>query len=300
MRKRAHKKAAGPRSTTPGRLRSLLAVCLVLAAPACHKPETELSAQVQSSQTTSEKPASVSAPGHIRLRVLPAIAEGNDALPRIVPNDSVSSRVAAILNVRFDRIDAETRKTRRECRTAEAKMHPDTGPGDFETTVAVTMRGPRYLSLSITGSSDCGGAHPDGYTTGLVLDTITAQPINWLRLLPGSKAGYKSRSADGSDLLYWPPFLKAARAKASEDCADTFKDDVQFTAWLDAQHGTLVGSPAGLSHIASAICGDPVEINIPTARTLGVSPDLLAALLAAHVAAQAEPRPRPPARSTPE
>lgn len=252
-----------------------------------------------SSTATQAPPSAPSMPGHIRLRVLPSIAKGVEALPRVVPNENVTPEQAARLNAVFDRYDRESRKSIHDCKEAVRDMHEEALGEVYSNDITVLMRGPRYLSILVHEFYDeCGGPHPNDNFTSLVYDVTTGQRLNLVKTLPGSHASNSVDPAD-TDFVTWLPMQKAAQRQAQEaaqkdtepedDCRPTYQEkDMAFVVWLDAGDGTINGYPAGLPHITSATCGEEVAIDLPTARTLGVSPEIISELQSAHTAAQQE------------
>jgi hypothetical protein len=250
------------------------------AAKVAAQPAVQPSAGSQTMNTST-------ATGHVKLRLLPAISEDVDSFPRVVPNENVSSLMAATLNSKFDRLDSDTRKALHECRAAERKMHPDQGDSVYEHKLSISMRGPRYLSVLTVDAYDCGGAHPENNDEALVYDVTTGAAIDWLTMLPGSRVGYKAEDASYSSSGIWPPLQQLALEQADDDCKDVYREkDLSFILWPDADQGAIVAEATGLSHISSALCGEQVVLDIPAAQRLGISPALLSLLATAHAATQ--------------
>ncbi|HLI22853.1 MAG TPA: hypothetical protein VKV32_17150, partial [Stellaceae bacterium] len=98
----------------------------------------------------------------VQLKPSPPIADSVPAFPRLVA--AADDPAAQRINKALDKLDALTRQAIEDCRS-----NVDDGADfDFERTVTVTMRGPRYLSFYVGGSQDCGGAHPDAGTSAFV------------------------------------------------------------------------------------------------------------------------------------
>jgi hypothetical protein len=66
------------------------------------------------------------------------------------------------------------------------------------------------------------------------------------------------------------------------DCADALKDtELNFILWPGAKQNALAVQSAGLPH-AIAACGPALPIPVETLRSLGVNPELLDDIDAAH------------------
>jgi hypothetical protein len=152
------------------------------------------------------------------------------------------------------------------------------------------MRGPRYLSFSVGGSQDCGGAHPDSGSAAFIYDLTTGSPVNWQRLLPKSMVQGTSRDTDinGATIAFVTskPLqeLKAEAAANSidPDCKDAVTDPkLQLSLYPDAKAGGLAVQPGDFPHVIVA-CADTIVIPTATLRPLGVDAGLLDAIDAAH------------------
>lgn len=250
------------------------------AAKVAAQPAVQPSAGAQTTTTST-------ATGHVKLRLLPAIGENVDSFPRVVPNENVSPPMAAALNSRFDRLDSDMRKGLHDCKTGARKMHQDDSAFDYEHKLSVSMRGPRYLSVLVSDAYFCGGAHPENNDEALVYDVTTGAAIDWLTMLPGSSIGYKAEDTSHSSSVIWPPLQQLALEQADDDCKDIYREkNLSFILWPDADQGAIVAEADGLSHISSALCGEQVVLDIPSAQRLGISPALLSLLATAHAASQ--------------
>ena len=98
----------------------------------------------------------------VQLKPSPDIAPKIDAFPRLVaaPDNKASQRI----NQALDKRDASARQMQKDC-LANVDKPSD---ADYERTIWVTMRGPRYLGFLASDNADCGGAHPD--TSQMALD----------------------------------------------------------------------------------------------------------------------------------
>jgi hypothetical protein len=159
------------------------------------------------------------------------------------------------------------------------------GSGDWERTVRVTMRGPRFLSMVATDGIYCGGAHPDNETIALVFDMETGALVDWTALI-AKRAGASSREATGSDgsvksALMLPALQAIYVAAADADCKDIFQGPQSFLLWPDAGQGALVAQAADLPHVAAA-CEQELKLTMNQARKLGFDETLLSAIEQAH------------------
>ncbi|ACL58590.1 hypothetical protein [Methylobacterium nodulans] len=230
--------------------------------------------------------------GPVRLQVPADLAKGLAALPRIAaPRDAAEEAINAALA----RLDAKARKAAAECRKESG------GRGSWERTVAVAMRGPRFLSYAITDSAFCGGAHPNAGTMAIVYDLVSGAPVDWTTLLPPALTGQVALATgmDGTRMvtlasrrlhaLYlagYRPKTDSPKAEAAEDAAcreavaSGFDTPPAMMAWLDAREGGLALS-FDLPHAVQA-CADAVVIPTAVLRQEGAKPLLLQAVEAAH------------------
>jgi hypothetical protein len=207
------------------------------------------------------------------------------AMPQIAdPVDDAERRINAALK-RFDR---SVLKAAKGCKG-----------GDWQRSVDVPMRGPGFLSLTITDSYDCdGSAHPDSGMMSIVYDLATGQPVDWTHLLPASLtstlaleeqadgtkivtlaskrllelyvAGYDAGGATGSDLTECRQAVQDAAADGPPG----------MMVWLDSKGGGLAVQ-LGLAH-ALAPCEEAVVIPAATLEAEGAEPALLKAFASAH------------------
>ena len=210
----------------------------------------------------------------VHLQVPPPLAEDAAAMPQIAdPADDAEQRI----NTAVQRLDATARKAIAGCKLPNGK------PGDWERSVDVTMRGPRFLSYAITDNIYCGGAHPDVSTMAIVYDLRSGAPVDWTRLLPPALTGKLALQdgADGTKMVtlaskrLYALYRAGYPAEQSDDCKDAVKSDdpPAMMAWLDAKAGGLVVQ-FDLAHVVQA-CAEPVTIPLATLRAEGARPDLL-------------------------
>ena len=201
------------------------------------------------------------------------------AIPRIVdPADAAEQRINAAVR----RLDA-------------AGLRAVCAGGDWERQATVTMHGPGFLSLEVSDSFYCGGAHPDDATYTIVYDLRTGHPVDWTKLLPASLTGNVTlqRGADSTQTVYlasaeltrqfWraqtPPDPKLGNAGQCEGLRP-FGDPPPMRIWLDAAAGGLAAMP-DIPHGTDS-CFEPLVLHAADLRRLGAAPVLIAALEKAH------------------
>jgi hypothetical protein len=159
--------------------------------------------------------------------------------------------------------------------------------GDWSRTVAVTMHGPRYLSLVATDEVFCGGAHPDSDEVALVFDMTTGEPVDWVAMV-AKRAGasaYADTVIDGSTVgaLVLPALATMYTKAADDECKDDASGGAErsFQLWPDAKAGTLVAVEFDLPHVVRA-CAVPLSVSMAQARELGFSEEILREIEVAH------------------
>lgn len=204
----------------------------------------------------------------------PAIA----ALPRLVarPGD----HAAAAINHALAADDTDARNAAADCR-ATGKQH-----SDFSRSVQVTMRGPRYFSVTATRSWYCGGAYPDWSTAAFVYDLASGAAVDWQKLLPASLVDGTTDYTTPGDGIASAALTKLYIPAATDDadCRNvltTWQGGLGFLLWPDAAADGIALAANNLPHVVKA-CGPPVTIGTAQLRGLGVDAALLDAIDAAH------------------
>ncbi|MGH7091940.1 MAG: hypothetical protein ACREFB_00210 [Stellaceae bacterium] len=216
------------------------------------------------------------------LQPAPPIAKGIAAFPRLVgkPGGKPGDKAIARIN--------------RALGQAEVGLGCDDPKYDWNRTVAVTMRGPHYLSYVAMDDYYCGGAYPDTDTMALVFDLTSGAPIDWKALFPAgivSAAGTGPGNPDSqpvtvtSDAL-WKRYVKlAAPVSGIKDCTDVLANPpwhgTGLMLWPDAAADGVAMMAADFPHVIKA-CGPPVTLTMAELRKLGVRPAFLADLAEAH------------------
>jgi hypothetical protein len=227
-----------------------------------------------------------------------ALRGGSDAVVDAWPLIAHAStpgeqRVNALLNRLNERMTNALRVCDASYRDwAKQVKQPLTGKNaverDWNRRIAVTMTGPRFLSIVAFDFAFCGGAHPDRGTLAMVFDLTTGRPVNWMNFIAKSAnaSTYSDSAMDGSTVgaLNVPALRPLSLAKADKDCKDIFHDleaPQTYQLWPDAKSGTLIAEPFGLPHVAAG-CADPLALTADQARKLGFDETLLSALVQAH------------------
>lgn len=219
------------------------------------------------------------------------LRKGVDAWPLIVrASTPAEQKVNAILNQLNERMakslidcDANYRNW------AKLVDNPLTGSngvdGDWERKIAVTMTGPRLVSLVAFDNLFCGGAHPDSYTLPMVFDLTTGTQVNWINYIDKSAdaSTYSDTESDGAivDALIVPALREMTIRRASGDCEHAFQKAQPYQLWPDAKSGTLVAEPFDLPHVVAA-CADALRLTLDQARKLGFDDRVLKAIAQAH------------------
>lgn len=261
----------------------------------------------------SSPPVPPPMPSPLVSAVLAAALVGPLALrqPRTVGGVAAFPEIAAPATPEQRRINSDLARLDRRARTAAREcLAGARGRGEWSRQVDVTMRGPEFLSFEVTDDTDCGGAHPSQGHFAIVYDLASGAPVDWTRLLPRSLTGKLDllAGADGvRTVTLASPRLSQLYAKGydrgsqddpqdAKDCREAITQalaggPVPMSAWLDAAEGGLA-LQFDLGHAEEA-CADPVTAPAAVLKREGASPRLVAALEAAHAAAE------PPGRVSP-
>ena len=117
----------------------------------------------------------------------------------------------------------------------------------YELQAAVTLQRTRLLSLREDVYYDCGGAHPDNYSLGLILDRATGREVSPAAIWP------KLTAARQQSL-----YMTGVRRQVEADCLDVLtQSTLDFTANLTPAGLNL--TPTSLPHVAAA-CAETVVI----------------------------------------
>lgn len=214
----------------------------------------------------------------MRLRRLPPVVPGVAALPRIA--DEPENAAAARINRVLKENDLSARDAAADCSERDG----------WHRRVAVTMTGPRWLSVVAYDDWYCGGAYPDYSTTPLVFDLSSGAPVDWTNILPAPLRGQKAANASaGGDAVtspaLWKVYAEAALAEAPKGCAEPFADAASFGTglllWPDAAAAGLALQGAEWPHVVKAC---EAIATIPTARlrALGLDAGFIDAIDEAH------------------
>jgi hypothetical protein len=230
--------------------------------------------------------AAYAPPQPVDLQYGPDLAEGFGALPRV----EADTPQAQAVNTALDQVDARDRANRESC--LEAKAQNDNV--EWGRSVAVPMKGPRFISIVMDQGDYCGGAHPNSGRTPLVFDLETGRLIDWKAWLPADMAApIDNQDADAAAALQSPTlkawFAERALAEMSPEgkaeCAELYseqwRDEWRLAAWPDAKAGGLRLQTAGLAH-ASKGCETEVLMPLRELKRRGVAREFTAALEVAY------------------
>lgn len=136
---------------------------------------------------------------------------------------------------------------------------------DWEQQTSVTYRSARLLSLRDTVSSFCGGAHPDAYTDGLILDLKTGRALTPSALWPK----LTTRELHRRYLAAYPrrsDNAECVQAVQTEiQAQDTPNTDTAYASFLSVRGLTLW--PNYLPHVVLA-CAEEVTLPYPSLAAL--------------------------------
>ena len=218
----------------------------------------------------------------------PALAEGVEALPRLVGDSPAIKAINADL----------------ERRDVAARAEGCDGGGGFERGVMQPMTGPGYVTFWIAEGYYCeGSAHPSFDQTAITYDLATGQPVDWV----AAASGLQLTRGETTDMpaTYVPPvsstvltswysrkMLASTDTERLGDCGDVWTvesmADSSFKIWLNAQDGGLSVGPE-FAHVIQA-CADSVTLTPTEMREFGVSQAMIDAVTAAHAAGNWAPK----------
>lgn len=130
----------------------------------------------------------------------------------------------------------------------------DDGMG-YTLSVSTPFLTPRLLSVKENAAYYCGGAHPDEYTTGVVLDRASGREVKLTAIWPGLNGPRQTA-------LY----LARLDPKLDPECVDVLKtSELEFTANLTGRGLNL--TPTSLPHVVAA-CAETVAVPFAALRSL--------------------------------
>ncbi|WP_233218720.1 hypothetical protein [Deinococcus arcticus] len=123
----------------------------------------------------------------------------------------------------------------------------------YEVRTQLTFQKGQLLSLRDDVYYDCGGAHPDSFTEGAILDRTTGKAVAlqalWPRLTPARQKEL---------------YLKAVQSGMDRECLNVLREEApSFTAHLSPAGLNL--TPSGLPHVVAA-CAETGVIPFATLR----------------------------------
>lgn len=216
----------------------------------------------------------------VRWREAKPVAHGIAAFPKIV---TPKGEAAARINRALEGADASVDRLAVDCKHYKG----------WHRNIAVTMGGPRYLSLLAYDDWYCGGAYPDTDATALVYDLSTGAPIDWTKLFPAgliTKAGPSPGGGVSDPILItstglWELFVKTANAAEHDECDDVRNDPsgsgTTLMIWPDAKDDAIELVATDFPHVIKA-CSGPATVPTAQLRKLGIDGALLDAIDEAH------------------
>jgi hypothetical protein len=147
------------------------------------------------------------------------------------------------------------------------------------------MRGPRFIAMTATETSFCGGAYPLNDHAAVVFDMTTGELIEWkkfLKTVPDAwPASWKSEDGATSSEIEMPALTQLAVGRADPECGQALKDSDTFQVWPDARRGQLMIQATGQPHVTQE-CQQAIGLSIPEARALGFGAEILDRIEQAH------------------
>ncbi|GGJ32606.1 hypothetical protein [Deinococcus roseus] len=132
-----------------------------------------------------------------------------------------------------------------------------TSEGHWESNPEVTYQSQTLYSLKVDTGYYCGGAHPDSFTSGHVLDVKTGKQL-------ALKDFWSKLTAQKQRDLYLQTYLK----KADADCKDVLQQDPSDSFEWHLTRKGLALWPNFLPHVAAA-CAEEVVLPYSSLQTYG-------------------------------
>lgn len=232
----------------------------------------------------------------VTLRNPALVADEIAAMPVIeAPADDAERQI----NAAVGRFNFNARKAAAQCKKdSRGRYH-------WSRSVNATMRGPGFLSFTITDDTYCGTAYPNMSAQSIVYDLSTGKPVDWTKLLPPSLTGKVTLQTgmDGTKTValssqrLYDLYLKLYRHEPKDpdetgdekECREAVMQEgasapPAMSVWLDAKAGGLA-IQFDLAHVVQA-CADAVVIPVQTLKAEGAKAALTDALEAARQASQ--------------
>ncbi|WP_291429278.1 hypothetical protein [Deinococcus sp.] len=140
-----------------------------------------------------------------------------------------------------------------DCRSMLPPDRQSSDDAGYQLQAAVTLQRPHLLSLREDVYYECGGAHPDYYSVGLILDRATGREVNPATIWP-------TLTASRQETLY----LSGVRRQVEASCLDVLtQSSLDFTANLTPAGLNL--TPTSLPHVFAG-CDETVVVPYATLR----------------------------------
>lgn len=215
------------------------------------------------------------------------IRKGVDSWPLIVgPSTPPVQRANSLLIAMDATLDRELKDCDRDLafyananNITMAELNP---AGDWTRKVAVTMRGPRFISMVAEETHICNGSYTENNFYAIVLDMRTGEPIKENVLVTDAEhdLGAVNPLVDGIAFheLTMASLSAVAVDRAKGECKkDLDQGALSFWAWPDSATRLLMVRPSGLPHVIES-CEVPIGLTVDEARRLGFGSELLDAL----------------------
>jgi hypothetical protein len=216
------------------------------------------------------------------------LRKGLDAWPKVI-----SPRTPAVdhANAIIAAMNRSTVEALRDCdnfyRQSLGLPESTRVKADWDRRITVAMRGPRFIAMTATETSFCGGAYPLNDHVAVVFDMTTGELINWEKFLEAvegaSATSWKSGDGATSPEIVMPSLSELAIGRADPVCKRALEEfgELQFQIWPDARSGQLMIKATGQPHVTQA-CEETIGLSIPEARKLGFSTEVLDAIEQVH------------------
>jgi len=216
------------------------------------------------------------------------LRKGFDVWPKILaPRNSAVDRANAIISAMNRRAAQALRDCDDSYRLDFNLPESASVKADWDRRITVTMRGPRFISMTATETSFCDHSYPINDHAAVVFDMTTGELLNWQKFLP-TAAGASETSAESIDRatsteIVMRSLTELAVGRADPDCKKALEDFgyLTFQIWPDTRLGQLMIKATGQPHVTQA-CEETIGISIPEAKKLGFSIEILNSIEQGH------------------
>jgi hypothetical protein len=215
------------------------------------------------------------------------IRKGVDLWPLIVgPSTPPIQRANSLLIAMNATLDRELKDCDRDLASYAnannitlAELNP---ARDWTRKVAVTMRGPRFISMVTEQTHVCNGSYPQNSFYAIVLDMRTGKPIEEDVLLTDAEHDLGAVNPRVDGIVFHELRMASLSAVVVDRAKGGCKKDLNqaalsFWAWPDSATRLLMVRPSGIPHVIES-CEVPIGLTVDEARRLGFGSELLDAL----------------------